>query len=276
MTLLDGRPLAAEIRARAEEGAAAGPVPVLAALVATDDPAAAWYLDSIGKAAAAAGVGLLEERVADGQAASVLERLGTLSGDTEVDGIICLTPLPAGLTLAEAGERIDPRKDVDGASPESLGRLAAGLPAFAPATAQAALELLHWASVPLAGAEAVVVGRSTVVGKPLALLLLAAHATVTVCHTRTRDLAAVTRRAEVLVAAAGRAHLIGTAHVAPGAVVIDVGTNKAPGGGLVGDVDTEAVEAVAGLVTPVPGGVGPVTTAVLLRNVVSAARTRAR
>ena len=138
------------------------------------------------------------------------------------------------------------------------------------------LELLHWAGPPLAGAEAVVVGRSTVVGKPLALLLLAEHATVTVCHTRTRDLAAVTRRAEVLVAAAGRAHLIGADHVAPGAVVIDVGTNEAPGGGLVGDVDTEAVEAVAGLVTPVPGGVGPVTTAVLLRNVVTAARARAR
>ena len=276
MTLLDGRPLAAEIRARAEEAAAAGRQPLLAALVASDDPATAWYLDSIGKAAAALGVGLLEERVPDGEAASVLERLGALSGDAEVDGVICLTPLPAGLTLAEAGERIDPGKDVDGANPESLGRLAAGLPAFAPATAQAVLELLHWAGPPLAGAEAVVVGRSTVVGKPLALLLLAEHATVTVCHTRTRDLAAVTRRAEVLVAAAGQTHLIGPAHVAPGAVVIDVGTNEAPGGGLVGDVDTEAVEAIAGLITPVPGGVGPVTTAVLLRNVVTAARARPR
>ena len=276
MTLLDGRPLAAEIRARTAERAAAGRAPVLAALVATDDPATAWYLAAIGKAAAAAGIGLLKERVRDGEPAGVLERLGALSADAEVDGIICLTPLPAGLTLAEAGERIDPGKDVDGAGPESLGRLAAGLPAFAPATAQAVLELLHWAGTPLAGAEAVVVGRSTVVGKPVALLLLAEHATVTVCHTRTRDLAAVTRRAEVLVAAAGRTHLIGAAHVAPGAVVIDVGTNEAADGGLVGDVDTGAVETVAGLVTPVPGGVGPVTTAILLRNVVAAARARAR
>jgi methylenetetrahydrofolate dehydrogenase (NADP+) / methenyltetrahydrofolate cyclohydrolase len=276
MTLLDGRPLAAEIRSRAAEEAAAGRPPLLAALLATGNPATAWYLGSIGKAATAAGIGLLEERVDHGDPAAVLARLSALSADAEVDGIICLTPLPAGLTLAEAGERIDPGKDVDGAGPTSLGRLAAGLPAFAPATAQAVLELLRWADTPLTGTEAVVVGRSTVVGKPLALLLLAEHATVTVCHTRTRDLAAVTRRAEVLVAAAGRAHLIGAAHVAPGAVVIDVGTNEAADGGMVGDVDTGAVEAVAGLVTPVPGGIGPVTTAVLLRNVVTAARSRAR
>ena len=277
MSLLDGRALAAAIRERAAAEAAAGPAPQLAAVVATDDPATAWYLRSLGPAAAATGITLREERVgAGGGAAAVLERLGALSDEAAVDGILCLTPLPAGLTLAEAGELIEPAKDVDGAGPVSLGRLAAGLPAFAPATAEAVLELLRHAGTPLAGARAVVVGRSTVVGKPAALLLLAEHATVTVCHTRTRDLAAETRRADVLVAAAGRAHLIGADHVAPGAVVIDVGANEAPDGTFVGDVDTAAVAGRAALVTPVPGGVGPVTTAVLLRNVVTAARARPR
>jgi methylenetetrahydrofolate dehydrogenase (NADP+)/methenyltetrahydrofolate cyclohydrolase len=277
MTLLDGRPLAAAIREQAAADAAAGPAPRLAALLATDDPATGWYLRSLGRAATATGIALREERAGAGDgAAAVLDRLAALSDDEAVDGILCLTPLPAGLTLAEAGEQIAPAKDVDGAGPVSLGRLAAGLPAFAPATAQAVLELLRHAGTPLAGARAVVVGRSTVVGKPVALLLLAEHATVTVCHTRTRDLAAETRRAEVLVAAAGRARLIGVDHVAPGAVVIDVGTNEAPDGTVTGDVDTDAVAARAGLVTPVPGGVGPVTTAVLLRNVVAAARARQR
>jgi methylenetetrahydrofolate dehydrogenase (NADP+) / methenyltetrahydrofolate cyclohydrolase len=273
MTLLDGRPLAAEIRAQAADGAAAGAAPVLAVVIATDDPGAAWYLGSIAKAAAATGLELREERLPpDGS--EVLARLDMLSADSSVDGILCLTPLPDGLTLAEAGERIAFGKDVDGASPVSLGRLASGLPAFAPATAQAVMELLHLAGPTLSGAGAVVVGRSNVVGKPLAMLLLAEHATVTICHTRTRDLAAETSRADILVAAAGRAHLLGAEHVKPGAIVIDVGTNEASDGSMVGDVDTAAVEPVAGAVTPVPGGVGPVTTAVLLRNVVTAARSR--
>ena len=275
MSLLEGRALAASIRGEiaAEIESFASP-PVLAALVATDDPATEWYVGSIAKAAASLGIDLREERVGTDDPAAVLRRLDELSAAAGVHAIICLTPLPAGLGLSEAGEHIAPAKDVDGASPLSLGRLAAGLPAFAPATAQAVIELLHHASTPLEGAEAVVVGRSTVVGKPLALLLLAAQATVTVCHTRTRDLAAVTRRASVLVAAAGRAQMIGADHVAPGAVVIDVGTNEAEDGSMVGDVDTAAVEPVASAVTPVPGGVGPVTTAVLLRNVVEAARPR--
>jgi methylenetetrahydrofolate dehydrogenase (NADP+) / methenyltetrahydrofolate cyclohydrolase len=270
MTLLEGRGLAAEIRERAAAEAAAGPTPVLAAVIATDDPGAAWYLGSIAKAAAATGIELREER-ADGSA-QVLERLDSLSADPTVHGIICLTPLPDGLRLSEAGERIAPAKDIDGASPTSLGRLAAGLEAYAPATAQAVIELLHSSGASLEGAHAVVIGRSTVVGKPLAVLLLAEQATVTICHTRTRDLAAETRRADVLVAAAGRAHLIGAGHVSPGALVIDVGTNEASDGSMVGDVDTAAVEPIASAVTPVPGGVGPVTTAILLRNAVAAAR----
>ncbi|HUY71367.1 MAG TPA: bifunctional 5,10-methylenetetrahydrofolate dehydrogenase/5,10-methenyltetrahydrofolate cyclohydrolase [Gaiellaceae bacterium] len=271
MTLFEGRALAAEIRAQVADEAGVC-APVLAALIATEDPATEWYLGALAKAAAAVGIELREERLDDTNRDRVLERLDALSADATIHAVLCLTPLPEGLRLSEAGERIAPGKDVDGANPTSLGRLAAGLPSFPPATAQAVMELLHHAGTPLTGAEAVVVGRSTVVGKPLALLLLAEHATVTVCHTRTRELAAETRRAEILVAAAGRRHLIGAEHVKPGAIVIDVGTNETEEGGITGDVDTAAVEAVAAKVTPVPGGVGPVTTAVLLRNVVAAAR----
>jgi methylenetetrahydrofolate dehydrogenase (NADP+)/methenyltetrahydrofolate cyclohydrolase len=271
MSLLDGRPLATEIREKVAEDAAAGRTPVLGAVIATDDPATEWYLGAISKAAASVGIELREQRLVD-DAPGVLACLDALSADDSVDAVLCLTPLPEGLTLAEAGLHIAPGKDVDGASPLGLGRLAVGLPAYAPATAQAVIELLHRTGAPLSGAKAVIVGRSIVVGKPLALLLLAGHATVTVCHTRTRDLAAETRRADILVAAAGRAHLIGAEHVKPGAIVIDVGTNETEDGGMTGDVETAAVEPVAGAVTPVPGGVGPVTTAVLLRNVVAAAR----
>lgn len=275
MTLIDGRPLSAAIRARtaaeASQLAGGGVLPTLAAVVATGEPATAWYLRSIGRAAAEAGVAMREVALDNLDGAGVVGTLDDLSADETVHAIICLTPLPDGLTLAAAGEHIAPAKDVDGANPMSLGRLAAGLPAFAPATAQAVLEILQTTGTELNGVEAVVVGRSIVVGKPLALLLLAEHATVTVCHSRTRDLAQVTRRAAVLVAAVGHARLIGAEHVGKGAVVIDVGTNAAEDGGLVGDVDTAAVEPVAAAVTPVPGGVGPVTTAVLLRNVVRAA-----
>ncbi len=272
MTLIEGRELAAGIRAEAARlAAAATSPPVLAALVATDDPATAWYLGSLQRAGEALGIAVREERIGDSSPDAVTSRLDALSADPGVHGILCLTPLPAGISLAEAAEHIDPAKDVDGAAPKSLGRLAAGLPAFAPATAQAVIELLHHERTPLAGAKAVIVGRSTVVGKPLALLLLAENATVTLCHTKTRNLAAETSCADILVAAAGSAHLIGAEHVKVGAIVIDVGTNETAEGEMVGDVDTDAVEPLAGAVTPVPGGVGPVTTALLLRNVVTAA-----
>ncbi len=176
------------------------------------------------------------------------------------------------MRLADLGGHIDPRKDIDGANPQSLGRLAAGLRTWAPATSAAVLELLRRQGVELGGARAVVVGRSTVVGKPAALLLLAESATVTVCHSRTKDLQAVCREADVLVAAVGRPKMIGAEFVKPGAIVIDVGTNPTPDGGLVGDVDYESVAPLAGAITPVPGGVGPVTTMLLLRHTVEAAR----
>ncbi|HEX4213876.1 MAG TPA: bifunctional 5,10-methylenetetrahydrofolate dehydrogenase/5,10-methenyltetrahydrofolate cyclohydrolase [Candidatus Dormibacteraeota bacterium] len=275
MSLIDGRAIAAGLRrgveAEARALAEAGMRPTLAIVVPTGDAATAAYVRSLTRAAAAIGI---ETRVADLEAPTgeeVGETLEALSANPVVHGVICQTPLPAGVGLHDVGARIAPWKDVDGANPVSLGRLAAGLDAFAPATAEAVLAILREQDVPLSGADAVVVGRSTVVGRPLSLLLLAENATVTVCHTRTLNLAEKTRRAGVLVAAAGRPGLIGAEHVRPGAVVIDVGTNPTDDG-LVGDVDAEAVEPIAGALTPVPGGVGPVTTAVLLGHVVAAAR----
>jgi methylenetetrahydrofolate dehydrogenase (NADP+)/methenyltetrahydrofolate cyclohydrolase len=269
---LSGRELAARIRADvadvAARLAARGRPPRLAVVTTTDDEASASYVRSI--AAAAAKTGIACDVLRTATANGVTATLAQLADDPEVHGVMLQTPLPDGARLADLAAGIPPGKDVDGASPESLGRLAAGLRAFAPATAEAVLALLRHYQVPLAGRHAVVVGRSVVVGKPAAHLLLDANATVTVCHSRTADLPAITRQADVLVAAAGRAGLIGAGHVCPAAVVIDVGTNATAGGGLAGDVDP-AVAGVAAALTPVPGGVGPVTTALLLRHVIEAA-----
>ncbi|MGN9842753.1 bifunctional 5,10-methylenetetrahydrofolate dehydrogenase/5,10-methenyltetrahydrofolate cyclohydrolase [Nonomuraea sp. H19] len=272
MRTLSGKDLAAAIRAQTQAEAASGVQPRLAVVVATADEASLWYVRSIAKAAA--GVGIACDIVDLGPGAvpeQIGETLARLSGESGVHGVMLQTPLPGGASAQKLAAAIDPRKDVDGANPLSLGRLAAGLPAFPPATAAAVMALLDHYEVELEGRRAVVVGRSTVVGKPLAHLLLDRHATVTVCHSRTRDLAAVTSTAEVLVAAVGRAGLIGAGHVAPGAVVIDVGTNPTADGGLTGDVDAGAVAGLAGALTPVPGGVGPVTTALLLRHTARAA-----
>jgi methylenetetrahydrofolate dehydrogenase (NADP+) / methenyltetrahydrofolate cyclohydrolase len=272
--LIDGRAHAAAIIAEAAAMAGTlGVTPTLAVLVPTDDEATDWYVRNVERTAAKVGVSVRVERAHGASGAEIAIRLDALSGSESVHGVICLTPLPSGVNLADVAAHIDPAKDVDGANPTSLGRLAAGLPAYAPATAAAVLEILERESVPLAGARVTVIGRSTVVGKPAALLLLAQHATVTVCHSRTKDLAEACRSADVLVAAVGQAGLVTADLVKPGAVVIDVGTNPTPGGGLVGDVDAGVTE-VAGALTPVPGGVGSVTTALLLRHVVTAASLR--
>jgi methylenetetrahydrofolate dehydrogenase (NADP+)/methenyltetrahydrofolate cyclohydrolase len=269
---LSGRELARQLRAgvaaRAAELAAAGRQPRLAVVLASDDGGSAAYVRSLTAAADRSGIACDVSRT--GTAAGILATLAQLADDPEVHGIILQTPLPEGANLAALAAAIPPAKDVDGASPESIGRLVAGLPAFAPATAEAVLALLDHYGVELRGRHAVVVGRSVVVGKPAAHLLLDRHATVTICHSRTADLPAITRRADVLVASVGRAGLIGPGHVAPGAIVIDVGTNPTADGGLAGDVDP-AVAGVAAALTPVPGGVGPVTTALLLSHVVQAA-----
>ncbi|WP_410646615.1 bifunctional 5,10-methylenetetrahydrofolate dehydrogenase/5,10-methenyltetrahydrofolate cyclohydrolase [Amycolatopsis sp. cmx-4-54] len=277
MTLIDGRAIAAAITAEVTETAAklreSGTAPTLAVLVPTDDDATAWYVRSIERAAKKVGVDCRVVQLEKPTGEDVTRELDKLSADPSVHGIICQTPLPEGVTLDHVGAHIDPAKDVDGANPVSLGRLTAGLPTYAPATAAAVLEILKREQVALSGAQVAVVGRSTIVGKPAALLLLGEHATVTVCHSRTKDLAAVTKTADVLVVAVGRAHFVGADHVKPGAVVIDVGTNPTPEGGLVGDVDQAAVEEIAGSITPVPGGVGPVTTSLLLRHTVTAAQS---
>ena len=274
MTVLSGRELAAGIRSGTADAAAAraalGHPPRLSVVTATDDEASAWYVRSLASAAAKAGIGCEVEDLGPQAAADgIAAQLSALSADPTVAGIILTTPLPGGARLAELAAAIDPAKDVDGANPVSLGRLMAGLPAFAPATAEAVLALLDHHHVELEGRRAVVVGRSVVVGKPVAHLLLDRNATVTIAHSRTRDLTAITRQADVLVVAAGRAHLIGPDHVTPGATVIDVGTNATPDGGLAGDVDPTVADVAA--LSPVPGGVGPVTTAVLLRHVTDAA-----
>lgn len=277
--LLDGRKLAADIRAQVAADvsglAQRGIEPALALVLATLDDSAAWYVRAIGNAAAKAG---LRTRVADlgadASQARIGEELASLADDPAIHGIILQTPLPPGVDSQPLVDAITPAKDVDGANPLSAGRLMAGQRAFAPATAAAVMELLRGHRVPLSGAHAVVVGRSMVVGKPAAHLLLAENATVTICHSRTRDLPAMTRQADVLVAAIGRPRFLGAEHVRPGATVVDVGTTPDQDGNLVGDVDAGAVEGIAGALTPVPGGVGPVTTALLLRHTVIAATPR--
>ncbi|MGH3282919.1 MAG: bifunctional 5,10-methylenetetrahydrofolate dehydrogenase/5,10-methenyltetrahydrofolate cyclohydrolase [Trebonia sp.] len=268
---LSGRELARRLRADAAARAAAlaadGCRPRLAVVTANDDGGSAAYVRSLANAAAREGIACDVTRTTT--AADITATLAQLASDPGVHGIILQTPLPGGANLAELAAAIPPEKDVDGAGPESIGRLAAGLPTFAPATAEAVLTLLDHYGVALHGRRAVVVGRSVTVGKPAAYLLLARHATVTICHSRTADLPAVTRQADVLVAAVGRAGLIGPGYVSPGTTVIDVGTNATSDGRLAGDVDP-AVASVAAALTPVPGGVGPVTTALLLSHVVAA------
>jgi methylenetetrahydrofolate dehydrogenase (NADP+) / methenyltetrahydrofolate cyclohydrolase len=269
---LAGRAVAAALRAGTAEAVAVAGAVRLAVVIATTDGSAQWYVRSLVTASARVGIGCdVTDLGAAATAAEITATLRGLSAHAGADGIVLQTPLPAGLQLAELAADIAPAKDVDGANPLSLGRVMAGLPAFAPATAAAVLQLLDFYGVELAGRRAAVVGRSAVVGKPVAQLLLARDATVTVCHSRTADLAAVTREAEVLVVAAGRPGLITAGHVRPGAVVVDVGTNPTAEGGLAGDVDAGSVAAVAGALSPVPGGVGAVTTAQLLLNTALAA-----
>lgn len=275
--VLEGTARARELRQGVHAEAAAltllGVAPRLAVVVATADEGAGWYVRSLSGAARRVGV---ECEVVDLGPDAAPELIGAtlarLSSDDTVHGIVLQTPLPDGARVEELAASIVPEKDVDGANPLSAGRLAAGLPAYPPATAAAVLELLDHHGVELAGRSAVVVGRSLVVGKPTAQLLLQRDATVGICHRHTKDLAEHTRTADVLVVAVGRIGLIRAEHVADGAVVVDVGTNTAPDGSLVGDVDAVDVARRPGALTPVPGGVGPVTTALLLAHTVRSAR----
>ncbi|MFI5776405.1 bifunctional 5,10-methylenetetrahydrofolate dehydrogenase/5,10-methenyltetrahydrofolate cyclohydrolase [Nocardia sp. NPDC051570] len=275
-TSLTGKQLAADLNAETRTRAAAlteaGTAPRLVLVVANDDPASGWYVKSLQRAAERLGIACdTVDLGATATAAAIRAELERLSGDPAVDAVMLQTPLPKGIGLADVSPAIVAAKDVDGVSPHSLGLLAAGLPGFPPATSQAVVELAKFYEIPLAGRHVAVVGRSNVVGKPLAQLLLAENATVTVCHSRTTDLPAVTSAADIVVAAVGRAGLITEAHVREGAVVFDVGTNEGPDGGIVGDVDAASVRGRAAALSPVPGGIGPVTTALLMRHVVQAA-----
>ncbi|MBO0855034.1 MAG: bifunctional 5,10-methylenetetrahydrofolate dehydrogenase/5,10-methenyltetrahydrofolate cyclohydrolase [Nocardia sp.] len=273
---LTGKQLAADLNAetkqRAAELAESGAPARLVLVVANDDPASGWYVNSLQRTAGRLGIECgTSDLGASASAEQIRAALWTLSEDPSVHAVMLQTPLPDGVQLNDVSVAIAAPKDVDGVSPLSLGLLAAGLPGFAPATAQAVVELAKHHRIELSGRHVAVVGRSNVVGKPLLQLLLAENATVTVCHSRTADLAAITSTADIVVAAVGRAGLIGGDHVREGAVVIDVGTNEGPDGGIVGDVDAASVTGRAGALSPVPGGIGPVTTALLMRHVVEAA-----
>lgn len=280
--MIDGKAVAAEVRARVAEGvreiAAAqdGRAPGLATVLVGEDPGSQVYVANKRKQCAEVGMRSIDhDLAAETAAGKVLDLVAELNADERVDGILVQLPLPDHIDQDEVIARIDPAKDVDGLTATSAGLLAQGRPGLVPCTPQGVVELLRHAGAELEGAEAVIVGRSILVGRPLASLLLGENATVTVCHSRTRDLAEVCRRAEVLVAAVGSPRLIGAEMVRAGATVIDVGTNRTDDG-LVGDVDFDAVREVAGAITPVPGGVGPMTIAMLLANTLRAARQAAR
>ena len=279
-TIIDGKAIAAEVRAQVAQDVAAfvarhGHAPGLATVLVGDDPASAVYVGGKQKASAEVGItGFRHDLPADSTREQVVTLIEQLNADPAVSGILCQLPVPDHLDGVELTGLVDPGKDVDGLTPISAGRLALGEPGLRPCTPEGTMILLEHAGAQLEGAEAVVIGRSNLFGKPMAQLLLGANATVTVCHSRTRDLAGVCRRADVLIAAVGRPQMVRADWVKPGAIVIDVGTNRTDDG-LVGDVDFDAVAQVAGAITPVPGGVGPMTIAFLLRNTLKAARMAA-
>jgi methylenetetrahydrofolate dehydrogenase (NADP+) / methenyltetrahydrofolate cyclohydrolase len=278
--VLDGKALAARVRAdlAADVGrlSSKGVVPGLAVVLVGDDPASQIYVRSKTRACAEAGIRTFDRHLPDSTSeGELLALVAAFNANPEVDGILVQLPLPRGIDAQRVLLAVDPRKDIDGFHPDNLGRLLIGAPRFVACTPLGVMKLIEEAGLVLPGAEAVVVGRSATVGKPLAALLVAADATVTVCHSKTRDLGAVVRRADLVVAAAGRAELVRGDWIKPGATVIDVGTNRRGDGRLVGDVEFEAAAARAAAISPVPGGVGPMTIAMLLSNTVKAARIRA-
>lgn len=279
--ILDGKALAAQVETEVAAQAAAltrrySVSPGLAAILVGDDPASTLYVKR--KAEAFGRTGMRSETFhlpADTSEAEMLALIGDLNARSDIHGILPQQPMPAHINPRLVFEHVDPAKDVDGLGPANMAALLVGRPLLIPCTPAGIMRLLEHADVDIAGKEAVVIGRSIIVGRPMALLLLHANATVTLCHTRTRDLSAHTRRADILVVAAGRARLVKAEMIKPGAVVVDVGTNRVDGK-LTGDVDFASAAEVAGWITPVPGGVGPMTIAMLLRNTVQAAASQLR
>jgi len=276
--IIDGKAAAATLRAAVGAEverfqAATGRAPGLAVVLVGEDPASAVYVRSKGKATREAGMASFEHKLpADTSEAELLALVDRLNADAAVDGILVQLPLPRQIDAARVITRIDPDKDVDGFHPVNAGRLAIGLPGFVPCTPLGCLKLLRAELGDLSGKSAVVIGRSNIVGKPMALLLLGDSCTVTIAHSRTADLPDVVRRADIVVAAVGKTNMVRGEWLKPGSTVIDVGINRTEAG-LTGDVDFASASAVAGAITPVPGGVGPMTIACLIRNsLVSAAR----
>ena len=275
--ILDGKALSRQMRSELANEVESftqshGFAPKLVIFRAGDDPASVWYAKSIMKTASKVGIEAVEDLHPESASQDELvQAVADLSADDAVHGIILQEPFPEGVSGAALVAALDPSKDVDGVHPVNAGRLLRNEPGFVPATPLGGLKLLERNDIPIKGARAVVVGRSDIVGKPMALLLLHRHATVTICHSRTKDLAWETRHADILVAAVGRARMITGDMIKPGAVVIDFGTNY-EGDKLVGDVDFDSAQEVAGFITPVPGGTGPMTTVMLLWNVLSAAK----
>lgn len=277
--IIDGKQVAAQIRGQLAEEIKGlkkeGLTPGLAVVLVGDDPASRVYVNMKKKACAEIGVysreyGLAKETTQE----ELLDLIGELNRDPQIHGILVQLPLPDHLDEHQVLEAISPDKDVDGFHPVNVGRLVTGQPCLKPCTPAGIIELIDRTGLELKGKEAVVVGRSNIVGKPVALLLLSRHATVTICHSRTQNLDEVCRRADVLVVAVGRPEMVKGDWIKPGAVVIDVGTNRLEKG-LVGDVEFAAAKETAGHITPVPGGVGPMTIAMLMKNTVEAARSLA-
>jgi methylenetetrahydrofolate dehydrogenase (NADP+)/methenyltetrahydrofolate cyclohydrolase len=283
--IIDGKQLAETIRAEVAQHAAdfqskTGHAPGLAAVLVGDNPASQIYVRNKRRACEKAGIASwLHELPKETSQADLLALVNRLNADPAVHGILVQLPLPPQIHEAAVIKAVNPLKDIDGFGPENLGLLTAGQPRYLACTPFGVQQMLTRNKIRVDGAHVVILGRSNIVGKPLALILLqkaaGANATVTVCHSRSRNIAALTRQADILVAAIGQAQYVKADMVRPGAVVIDVGTNRLPDGRLVGDVDFEAVREVAGAITPVPGGVGPMTIAMLLFNTVAAARLQA-
>lgn len=279
--IIDGKALAARTRqaliTRVQRLTAAGSAPGLAVILVGDDPASAVYVRNKGIACDEIGIRSTIDRMpADTTEAHVLQRISELNRDDHVHGILVQTPLPAHINTSTVLASIAFEKDVDGLHPTNAGLTLMGTPHARSCTPYGVMKMLESIDASIEGRHAVVVGRSNMVGKPMAMLLLAANATVTMAHSKTRDLPQITRQADILVAAVGRRNLITAEMVKPGAVVIDVGTNRTPEGKLAGDVDFEGVRRVARWISPVPGGVGPMTIAMLLTNTVEAAERRAQ
>jgi len=275
--IIDGNKIAQEIRNEVrlktrELRQQTGIIPGLAVILVGDDPASQVYVGR--KARACAEVGFLSREYklpAETEEKKLLKIIKKLNKDDQIHGILVQLPLPGHISTENIIAAIDPDKDVDGFHPYNVGGLMAGTPLFLPCTPRGIMELIARSGIDLKGKEAVVVGRSNIVGKPMAMLLLAQHATVTMCHSKTGDLPAVTRRADVLIAAVGKPHMIKADMVKEGAVVIDVGVNRLENGKLAGDVDFDNVAPKASFITPVPGGVGPMTIAMLMKNTLDAA-----